>query len=296
MPKGITDGVGPPMTPHYVFLKFHLILRNFSGLLKLVQGHITLHTKGMPRPLKVMRLEHLDYALIHLLQQRRGVRRQEDKLDVLMQVLQHGVGGSIVEDHQDMEGEALRRTILLQLVHPLRLAVGLENVTRHPTVDRQADLDIVLECTRVLSVVDQNGLQLAVSRQVSPQQKGETVLKCHEPGPDFSSLMMYVRSGIFIHCRPVSFILNLLGLDDGPETIRVESSGVFVSAFSLSRVLNIMKPLVGLKLVKSAHACVEFCYGVRLLLQVVEALHGFLFGVVEGHVQALTLPIIHPCD
>ena len=93
-----------------------------------------------------------------------------------MQVLQHlGVGGSVVKVHQNTEGEALRRAILLQLVHQLRLAVGLENVARHPTsgvgepVDRQADLVVALECTRVLGVVDQDGFEFAVSRQVSPQ-------------------------------------------------------------------------------------------------------------------------------
>ena len=123
------------MTPHHVFLKFHLsLLGSLSSFLKLVQGHITLHTKGAPRLLKVMCLEHLDHALIPQLQQRRGVRRQEDELDVLMQVLQHvGVGGSVVEDHQDTEGEALRRAILLQLVHQGHPAVVLENVARHPT-------------------------------------------------------------------------------------------------------------------------------------------------------------------
>ena len=80
----------------------------------------------------VMYLKHLDHALIHRLQQRLGVRRQEDELYVLMQVMQHvGVGGTIVEDHQDMEGEALRRAVLLQLMHQGTLAVFLKNVTCH---------------------------------------------------------------------------------------------------------------------------------------------------------------------
>ena len=39
---------------------------------------------------------------------------------------------------------------------------------------------IILECTRVLGVVGQDGLQLEVSHQVSPQQEGETVLECFE--------------------------------------------------------------------------------------------------------------------
>ena len=52
---------------------------------------------------------------------------------------------------------------------------------------------------------------------------------------------------------------------------------------------------MGLKLVKPARAGVEFGYAARLLLlQVAEALHGLLFGVVEGHVQALRLSMIHP--
>ena len=176
------------MTPHHVLLKFHLShLGSLSGLLKLIQGHITLHTKGTPRPLKVMCLEHLDHALIHRPQQRRGVRRQEDELDVLMHVLQHvGVGGSIIQDHQDTEGEALRRAILLQLVHQGIFAVHLKNVTCYPTIgigepmDKYASLIVPLECMRVLGLVDQDRLDLAVSHRVSLQQESETVLKCLE--------------------------------------------------------------------------------------------------------------------
>ena len=92
-----------------------------------------------------------------------------------MQVLQHeGMGGSIIKDHQDLEGEVLRHVILLQLVHQGSPAVRLENVSRHPTtgigvpMDRQAGLFIALECTRVLGMADQDGLQFAVSRQASP--------------------------------------------------------------------------------------------------------------------------------
>ena len=59
-----------------------------------------------------MCLEHLDHTLIHRLQQRHGVGRQKDELYITMQVLQHvGVGGNVVEDHQDTEGEVLRRAI-----------------------------------------------------------------------------------------------------------------------------------------------------------------------------------------
>ena len=160
-----------------------------------------------------MCLEHLDHALIHRLQQRRGVRRQEDELDVAMQSLQHvGVGGSVIQDHPDTEGEALRCAVR-QLLHQGCPAVRLENVSRHPTsgisvpMDRQAGLFIALKCTRVLSVVDQDRLQLAVFHQVSPQQEGEMVLERLKPGADFSSLVMYMRSGIF-HCRPVSSMLK----------------------------------------------------------------------------------------
>ena len=85
-----------------------------------------------------------------------------------MQVLQHvRVGGSIIQDHQDTEGKALRHAIL-QLVHQGSPAVHMETVSHHPaagigiSVDRQAGLFIALECKRVLSVVDQDGLQLGL--------------------------------------------------------------------------------------------------------------------------------------
>ena len=111
-----------------------------------------------------MCLEHLDHWL-----QQRHVRRQKDELDVAMQVLQHlGVSRSVVEDHQDTEREVLRHAILLELVHQLNLAAFLKNVTSHPTseigepLDRQAALIKPLECTRVLRVVDQDGLELSL--------------------------------------------------------------------------------------------------------------------------------------
>ena len=97
-----------------------------------------------------------------------------------------GVGWSVVKDHPDTEGEALRRAILLQLVHQLYLAVRLENVSRHPAtgielpMDRQAGFIIALECMRVPGVVHYDGLEFVVSRQVSPQQEGETVLEHFE--------------------------------------------------------------------------------------------------------------------
>ena len=51
-----------------------------------------------------------------------------------------------------------------------------------------------------LVMVDQDRLQLTVSRQVSPEQKGEIVLISLKSGGTLllqSSLVMYVRSGIF---------------------------------------------------------------------------------------------------
>ena len=127
-----------------------------------------------------------------------------------MQVLQHvGVSGSIVEDHQDMEGESLRREILLQLVHQGSLAVRLKNMSTAVSMDRQVGFIIALECTKVFGVVHHHRLELAVSCQVSPQQEGETVLESFEaPGR-----LLVLRSGIFFHCRPISSILkNYWGL------------------------------------------------------------------------------------
>ena len=184
--------------------------------------------------MKELCLEHLYHALIHWLQQRRGVRQQEDKFNVRMQVRQHlGVGGSVVEDHQDFEGEALRRAIVLQLVDQLRLAVGLENMARHPTtgvgepVDRQAGLIITLECTLVLGVVDQDGLEFGVSRQVSLQQEGETVLGCfeargrlHLPRDVRAFRHLLPLQACFIHVKYLLGLVTTL-LDDGPQTIQV---------------------------------------------------------------------------
>ena len=162
-----------------------------------------------------MCLEHLDHALIHRLQQRLGDRRQEDELDVPMQILKHiGVGGSIIQGHQDTEGEALRRAILLQLVHQGHPAIVLENVARHPTtgtgepMDRQARLCIALECTKVLGVIHNDGLQLAVCCQVSPQQEGETVLKWLEAPGRLLLPHDVLQSRIFFQCRPVPSTLN----------------------------------------------------------------------------------------
>ena len=307
----VTNGVGPPMTPHHILLEFHLCLFwSLRSLLKLVQRHITLQTKRTPHLLKVMCLEHPDDALIHRLQQRRGVRRWEDEFDVVMQVLQHlGVGGSVIEDHQDMEGEALRHAIFLQLVHQGSPAVSLENVSPHLTtgigipMDRQAGLFITFECTGVLSVVDQDGLELAVSRQVGPQKEGEMVLKCFEArgrlllSRDVRAFrLVFPLQACFIHIKNLLGVVTPL-LDDGLETIWVGSSGVLFSVFSFSRVLYVMEPIVSLKLIKPGLAGYEIVYGAGLLsLQEAVAIHGFLLGVVKGHVKALMLPLIHLHD
>ena len=184
MPKGVTDGVFLPVPPHHVFLKLHWVLWSFSSFLQFVQGHIVLPAKGTPRLLQEMCLAHSDDALVHWLYQRRGVGREVDELDVLMQLGQQmGVGRSVVQDHGDLEREALRPAILSKLVYQLGLGVCLENVACHPPtavgipVDGQAVLIVAPKGTRVLGVVHQDELELAVYRQVRPQQEGETVLE-----------------------------------------------------------------------------------------------------------------------
>ena len=74
MLNSITSGKLRPMMPRHILLEFHLTLcGSLSSLLMFAQRHITLQIKGTPRLLKVMCLDHLDDALIHRLQQRRGV-------------------------------------------------------------------------------------------------------------------------------------------------------------------------------------------------------------------------------
>ena len=75
-------------------------------------------------------------------------------------------------------------------------------------MDRQAGLCITLEFTRVLGVVDQDGFQLAISRQVSPKQEGEIVLKCLEAWGrlllprDVCSVKHFLPlQARFIHCK-----------------------------------------------------------------------------------------------
>ena len=170
-------------------------------------------------------------------------------------------------------------------------------------MDKQARLCIALECMRVLGVIHNDGLQLAVSRQVGPQQKGETVLKCLEargrlllPRDVHAVRHFFPLQAHSINVKHLLGIAPLL-LDDGPETIWVGSSGIFVSALSLYRALYIREPITGLKLIKPARVGNKLGYGARLLLlEVVEAIHGLLFGVTKGHIQALTLPMIHLRD
>ena len=106
-----------------------------------------------------------------------------------MEVLQHlRVGRGILQDHQDLEGEALRCAIIFQLMGELCFAVGLEYNACHPTirtgvpVDGQAVLFIALKGAWVLGMVDQDRLQLAVSGQVNPEQEDEMVLICLKSG------------------------------------------------------------------------------------------------------------------
>ena len=95
---------------------------------------------GTPSLLEIMGLEHPNDPLIHGLQQRRSVGQQkkkkkekEKKNYITMQVLQYlGVGGAVVEDHQDMEGKVVSHAVLLQLGYQGTLAVCLENRASHP--------------------------------------------------------------------------------------------------------------------------------------------------------------------
>ena len=113
-----------------------------------------------------------------------------------------------------MEEEALRYAILHQIVHQDTLAVLLKNISCHPTsgigepIDGQDALIILLECIRVLCMIRHDRLELAVSSQVSSQQEGKMVLERFEAWGRLLSLVMYKRSGIFLHCRPISSILD----------------------------------------------------------------------------------------
>ena len=71
----------------------------------------------MPCLLEEVGLEHPDDTLVHRLQERRGVGREVHEVDVLVEVQQClGVGRGIIEEHQDLAGEARSPAILLKLI------------------------------------------------------------------------------------------------------------------------------------------------------------------------------------
>ena len=170
-------------------MEFHLTFSGgLSSLLKFAQRHITLKTKGTPCLLKVICRKHSDSILIHRLQQRCSVRLKKDKLYITMQILQHlGVGGSIVEDHQDTEGETLICAILLQLMHQGNRAVHLENVSRHPTsgigvpVDRQAGLFIAPSAQGVSAWYIMTGSCLQSPFRLAPSRRVKWSLNTLKP-------------------------------------------------------------------------------------------------------------------
>ena len=134
-----------------------------------------------------MGLEHLSDPLIHWLQQRCGVGWQKHKLDITTQGLQHiGMGGGVIKDHQDMEGEVVSHTVLLQLGNQGILAVRLGNRDSHPAscngipMHRQTPLVITLKNTRVLRMANHDRLYLTIDCQVCIQQQSEMVLEYFE--------------------------------------------------------------------------------------------------------------------
>ena len=93
-------------------------------------------------------------------------------------------------------------------------------------VDRQAGIVVTLEYTRVLFIVDQDELKFAVSCQVSPQQEGETVLKCHEAR---GTLLLPRDVREVRHCLPLLarfiHIKDLLGLVKKKRMMVLRPSG-----------------------------------------------------------------------
>ena len=155
-------------------------------------------------------------------------------------------------------------------------------------------------CMRVFGTVHH---EFAVSHQIRPQEEGETVLKCFKA---WARLLLPRDVCAFRHLLPlqarfihVEYLLGLIHplLDDGLKTIWVGSSGILVGALGLSRALDAMEAIARLKLIKSACAGNEIGHRAGLLLlQVVEALHRLVLGVVKGHIKTLVLPMVHPCD
>ena len=138
-------------------------------------------------------------------------------------------------------------------------------------------------------MVDQDELEFAVSHQVSPQQEGETALKYLEARDrvllprDVHAVRHFLSlQACFIHVEDLLGLVPSLLLDNVPEMIWVGSSGIFIGSLGLFQALYIMKPIADLKVVKAAHADVEFWYGARLLLlQVAEAFHGRRLRVIK---------------
>ena len=127
--------------------------------------------------------------------------------------------------------------------------------------------------------------------QVSPQQEGETVLEhfeawgrllLHRVVHSFRDLLLQAR---FSHVEDLLGLVSPL-LNDGLKTIWVSSSGVLVGALSLYRAHEAMEAIAHLKLVKPPRAGDEIWHRAGLLLlQVAEALHDLILGVVKGHIK-----------
>ena len=207
-----------------------------------------------------------------------------------------GWGRGIVEEHQDLEGEALTEAILLKLGLELVLDVRLEDVPRHPSsligvpAHREQVLGVTLKGTRVLGVVHQDGLQLTVPRQVRPQQEGETVLICLEA---WVRLLFLCNVRAFKHFLPLKVrfvhIENLLGLvtpllDHSPQLVRESSSSVSISALRLTRALDASEGMSGLEIKKPAPAGHKLWDGAGFLgFEVFVHLQGLLLGILRRH-------------
>ena len=119
----------------------------------------------------------------------------------------------------------------------LNLAVGLENNARHLTagvgvpVDGQAIFVIALKGTQVLSMVEQDWLQLRVSGQVIPQQEGETVLKHLETWGKLLLLRDVLAVRQFLPLQaPFIHVEDLLGLVPPSSMMALSSSGYEATA------------------------------------------------------------------
>ena len=124
-----------------------------------------------------------------------------------------------------------------------------------------------------------------------PQQEGAAILECLKS----RGRLLLPRDVRAVRCllsmeARLIHIKHLVGrvpplLDDGLEFVQERSSGVGVSAPSLTRVPDATEGRAGLELVEPALAGYKFWYGAHLLrLQVVVAVHGLPFDVVRRHV------------